>query len=77
MLGRHRKALATLGKLFKNGKVGKTYWAVVEGGPEATKAASTLPLGKRDDSRGWWMKPDPAGPAGVDDVEGDGARRRH
>ena len=33
VLGRHRKALATLGKLFKDGKVGKTYWAVVEGGP--------------------------------------------
>ena len=31
VLGRHRKALAALGKLFKNGKVGKTYWAVVEG----------------------------------------------
>ena len=33
VLGRHRKALATLGKLFKDGRVGKTYWAVVEGGP--------------------------------------------
>ena len=35
VLGRHRKALAALGKLFKQGKVGKTYWAVVEGAPEA------------------------------------------
>ncbi len=35
VLGRHRKALALLGKLFKNGKIGKTYWAVVEGGPDA------------------------------------------
>ena len=35
VLGRHRKALAELGKLFRNGTVGKTYWAVVEGGPEA------------------------------------------
>src|SRR6478609_6625880 len=33
VLGRHRKALAALGRLFKQGKVGKTYWAVVEGGP--------------------------------------------
>ena len=31
----------SLGKLFKNGKVGKTYWALVEGGPAETKAAST------------------------------------
>jgi tRNA pseudouridine32 synthase/23S rRNA pseudouridine746 synthase len=35
VLGRHRKALALLGKLFKQGKVGKIYWAVVEGGPAA------------------------------------------
>src|SRR5262245_46064897 len=27
VLGRHRKALATLGRLFKSGAVGKTYWA--------------------------------------------------
>ena len=40
VLGRHRKALALLGKLFKQGKVGKTYWAVVEGGPTPTRAAS-------------------------------------
>ena len=33
VLGRHRKALADLNLLFRNGKVGKTYWAVVEGGP--------------------------------------------
>ena len=56
VLGRHRKALALLGKLFKQGKIGKTYWAVVEGAPAPTKAASTLPLGKLDETRGWWMK---------------------
>ena len=33
VLGRHRKALALLGKLFKQGKIGKTYWAIVEGSP--------------------------------------------
>ena len=33
VLGRHRKALESLGKLFKQGKVGKTYWALVQGGP--------------------------------------------
>ena len=42
VLGRHRKALANLTDLFRHGKVGKTYWAVVEGGPEEpTRAAST------------------------------------
>jgi tRNA pseudouridine32 synthase/23S rRNA pseudouridine746 synthase len=61
VLGRHRKALALLGKLFKNGDIGKTYWAVVEGGPEAADGRIDIPLGKLDENRGWWMKPDPQG----------------
>jgi tRNA pseudouridine32 synthase/23S rRNA pseudouridine746 synthase len=61
VLGRHRKALALLGKLFKQGKVGKTYWAVVEGGPEADEGRIDIALSKRDESRGWWMKADPHG----------------
>jgi tRNA pseudouridine32 synthase/23S rRNA pseudouridine746 synthase len=65
VLGRHRKALALLGKLFKNGKVGKTYWAVVEGGPEKDEGRIDLPLGRLDESRGWWMKPDPKGQPAV------------
>ena len=35
VLGRHHKALEKLGLLFKQGKIEKTYWAIVEGGPEA------------------------------------------
>jgi tRNA pseudouridine32 synthase/23S rRNA pseudouridine746 synthase len=65
VLGRHRKALASLGKLFKDGKVGKTYWAVVEGGPAEDAGRIELPLGKRDDKRGWWMKVDPDGAPSV------------
>jgi tRNA pseudouridine32 synthase/23S rRNA pseudouridine746 synthase len=61
VLGRHRKALALLGKLFKQGKVGKTYWAVVEGGPDTDEGRIEIALSKRDESRGWWMKADPAG----------------
>jgi tRNA pseudouridine32 synthase/23S rRNA pseudouridine746 synthase len=61
VLGRHRKALAHLGLLFKHGKVGKTYWAVVEGGPVEASGLIDLPLGRLDASRGWWMKPDPRG----------------
>src|ERR1700759_3265195 len=33
VLGRHRKATASLGLLFKHGKISKTYWTVGEGGP--------------------------------------------
>jgi tRNA pseudouridine32 synthase/23S rRNA pseudouridine746 synthase len=61
VLGRHRKALAALGRLFKTGAVGKTYWAIVEGGPNADEGRIDLPLGRLDVTRGWWMKHDPAG----------------
>ncbi len=61
VLGRHRKALAHLGLLFKHGKVGKTYWAVVTEGPESLTGTIELPLGRLDETRGWWMKPDPHG----------------
>src|SRR5437764_3276568 len=61
VLGRHRKALAHLGALFKHGRIGKTYWAVVEGGPDAEEGEIDLPLGRLDASRGWWMKPDAGG----------------
>jgi tRNA pseudouridine32 synthase / 23S rRNA pseudouridine746 synthase len=60
-LGRHRKALAELGRLFKNGAIGKNYWAVVEGDPPAETGRIDLPLGRLDVERGWWMKPDPNG----------------
>jgi tRNA pseudouridine32 synthase/23S rRNA pseudouridine746 synthase len=65
VLGRHRKALATLGKLFKTGAIGKCYWAVVEGGPAEDEGSIDMPLGRRDESRGWWMKPDPDGQPAV------------
>jgi tRNA pseudouridine32 synthase / 23S rRNA pseudouridine746 synthase len=61
VLGRHRKALAELGGLFKAGRIGKTYWAVVEGGPGEDEGRIDLPLGRKDATRGWWMKHDPQG----------------
>src|SRR5205814_3867911 len=61
VLGRHRKATATLGLLFKHGKIGKTYWAVVEGGPQANGGVIDIPLGRLNAERGWWQKADPNG----------------
>jgi tRNA pseudouridine32 synthase/23S rRNA pseudouridine746 synthase len=61
VLGRHHKALEKLGLLFKQGRVSKTYWAVVAGAPEAESGAIDLALGRLDDRRGWWMKVDPNG----------------
>ncbi len=65
VLGRHRKATASLGLLFKHGKISKTYWAVVEGGPEADEGVIDLPLGRLNAERGWWQKPDPHGQPAV------------
>jgi tRNA pseudouridine32 synthase/23S rRNA pseudouridine746 synthase len=61
VLGRHHKALEKLGLLFKQGKIGKTYWAVVEGAPPEDEGLIDLPLGRLDATRGWWMKVDPQG----------------
>ncbi len=65
VLGRHRKALAHLGRLFKNGAIEKTYWAVVEGHPDPDEGVIALPLGRLDVTRGWWMKHDPEGQPAV------------
>lgn len=61
VLGRHRKALEKLGLLFKQGKIAKTYWAAVEGTPAANEGLIDLPLARRDETRGWWMKVDDGG----------------
>jgi len=65
VLGRHRKALAQLGKLFRNGAIAKTYWAVVEGAPDADDGEIALPLGRLNANIGWWMKHDPQGQPAV------------
>src|SRR5262244_4385130 len=65
VLGRHRKALAALGRLFKGGQVEKSYWAVVAGGPPQDHGRIELPLGRKDATRGWWMKHDPSGQPAV------------
>ncbi len=65
VLGRHRKATASLGLLFKHGKIGKTYWAVVEGGPVEDEGTIDMPLGRLNAERGWWQKPDPEGQTAV------------
>ena len=76
VLGRHRKALAQLGRLFKSGAIDKTYWAVVEGAPETDDGVIELPLGRLDETRGWWMKHDPNGQPAMTNWRVMG-RRRH
>jgi tRNA pseudouridine32 synthase/23S rRNA pseudouridine746 synthase len=61
VLGRHRKATASLGLLFKHGKISKTYWAAVEGSPTEDAGEIDIALGRLNEERGWWQKPDPNG----------------
>src|ERR1700688_3195432 len=72
VLRRDRKALALLGKLFKNAAIEKTYWAVVEGAPERDEGTIEFPLGRLDATRGWWMKHDPKGQPAVTKWKGMG-----
>lgn len=66
VLGRHRKALSRLGKLFQSGGVEKTYWAVAVGVPQQTEGVIELPLLKVSNRTGGWkMVTDPAGQAAV------------
>jgi len=64
ILARHDKALVRLGKLFTAGAVAKTYWAVVEGGPQDDQGRVDLPLRKVSTIEdGWRMIGDPQGQA--------------
>ena len=55
VLGRHRKALAKLGRLFAQGLVRKTYWAIVSGAPESGSGRCEARLAKKNAQRGWHM----------------------
>jgi tRNA pseudouridine32 synthase/23S rRNA pseudouridine746 synthase len=61
ILGRHPRAMAELNQMFRDGKIAKSYWAIVQGGPEAESGLIDLALAKRAPDRGWWMKVDPNG----------------
>ncbi len=68
VLGRHRRALARLGRLFAAGLVTKVYWAVLEGAPAESEGLIALPLRKRtDDKRRWHMMVHPEGQSAVTD----------
>jgi RluA family pseudouridine synthase len=64
ILARHDKALTRLGRLFSAGAVAKTYWAVVEGGPDGDEGRVDMALRKISSAEdGWRMIGDPAGSA--------------
>ena len=77
VLGRHRKALSRLGRLFAGGLVEKVYWAVVLGRPADDAGRVELALRKRSEGRGWWMEPSPDGRAAATDWRLLGTDGRH
>lgn len=54
VLGRHPKALRKLGKLFQDGKVEKTYWAVTRHAPTSAEGRVDAPLKKLSTKSGGW-----------------------
>ena len=65
VLGRHSKALRRLGALFADGKIEKTYWAIVDGRPAQDRGRIETGLRKLSRSSGWRMVVDPAGQRAV------------
>jgi RluA family pseudouridine synthase len=64
VLGRQRKGLSRLGKLFQEGLVEKTYWAITTGTPTEPEGRIELPLRKVTNRSGWKMVADPPGQPG-------------
>ena len=58
-----RAALVAVQAAFAEGRVRKTYWAVVDGAPGADAGEVDVPLLKRSGVGGWRMVVDPAGAA--------------
>jgi tRNA pseudouridine32 synthase/23S rRNA pseudouridine746 synthase len=56
ILGRNKKALQKLGLLFEAGRIGKTYWAIVHGGPKEDGGVVDGWLEKIKTPKGWYMK---------------------
>ncbi|MBM3570689.1 MAG: RNA pseudouridine synthase, partial [Alphaproteobacteria bacterium] len=68
VLGRHRKALRKLGRLFASGRVEKIYWAVTVGRPAADQGRIEKSLRKKsDNATGWHMEVHPEGALAVTD----------
>ena len=56
VLGRHPKALRKLGRLFSEGRVDKTYWALCKGVPDKLSGTVDAPLAKKTRRNGWAME---------------------
>lgn len=62
-----KAALIAAQAAFAEGRAGKTYWAVVSGGPAEDAGSVAAPLARRDGKAGWRMVVDPSGQRAVTD----------
>jgi tRNA pseudouridine32 synthase/23S rRNA pseudouridine746 synthase len=62
-----KAALIAAQAAFAEGSAGKTYWAVVRGGPAQDSGTVDVPLARRDGKSGWLIVADPAGQRAVTD----------
>jgi len=61
-LGRHKKALSRLGRLFQAGSISKAYWALVQGNPKGDSGTVSAPLLKvTRKGEGWRIRVDKSG----------------
>lgn len=54
LLARNARALKRLSRLFADGRVEKTYWAIVEGAPDVSEGVIDAPLRKISTSTAGW-----------------------
>jgi tRNA pseudouridine32 synthase/23S rRNA pseudouridine746 synthase/23S rRNA pseudouridine1911/1915/1917 synthase len=74
VLGRHKKALRRLGQLFAEGRIEKTYWAVLAGVPAEPEGRIEAALAKQTRGKvGWRMVLDPEGQPAITDYRVLGA----
>lgn len=57
IIGRHKKALKKLGRLFETKKIKKKYLAIVEGKMQKKEGVIDIPVKKKSElKKGWWME---------------------
>ena len=76
VLGRHRKALARLGRLFAAGQVEKVYWAVVQGRPPEPEGRSSCAAAQAQRGARLVDGGRPRGPGGPSPTTGSSGARR-
>jgi RluA family pseudouridine synthase len=69
ILARKRSALHKLHDLFAGGRIGKTYWAIVEGKPAQAAGTIEASLAKVSNAGGWRMVVDESGHHAVTDYK--------